>query len=266
MPLVKDENPIDPVLGGPPLSAPKPKRVMSEAQLENLRKAREAKAAKRNQVTLEIKPIETPKTEGEKVLESKVKKSEKIQKKIMSTPVKPPPKKTLTPQVKQQMAQQSKNIEIEQAKKFEFESKVRQEVQKELAKIKREALEKQNKELLKLKLDEEAYDAEPEQDLEEVEPEPEQEPEPEPEPEPEQEPEPEPEPEPTPEPEPEPPKKKVLFQQPPPTMQRKPPHVPVRVNNPVEKIKQVHKRSHPQRRDFGDHFLNRLLNQDDSYW
>ena len=63
MPLVKDEkNPID-------IPKPKVKRQMSEAQSENSKKARKAKAAKKNQVTIEIKP----KTDGKKVLESKLK-------------------------------------------------------------------------------------------------------------------------------------------------------------------------------------------------
>ena len=65
MPLVeKTEETIEPI---------KKKRVMSEAQLENLRKAREAKAKKKLE-TVQEPPKEQPKEvpkQAEKILENK---------------------------------------------------------------------------------------------------------------------------------------------------------------------------------------------------
>ena len=73
MPLVKEEEKIEQPIE---VKQPKPKRVMTEAQLQNLAKAREAKKAKANlidkkiqqAVSLDIKPVEKPTEKPDKRL------------------------------------------------------------------------------------------------------------------------------------------------------------------------------------------------------
>ena len=133
----------------------KPKRVYTEEQkkalCERLALAREMKKKKREEAKSEA-PINNSDPEPiDKPLAKKIDKVKRIQKTIVSQPVKQP-RRSLPNETKVSMDAQRRNQEIEAAKKLEFESKVAQQVAIEIRKLKQqEALLKKQEEELRTK-------------------------------------------------------------------------------------------------------------------
>ena len=156
----------------------KPKRVYTEEQkkalCERLALAREMKKKKREEAKSEA-PINNSDPEPiDKPLAKKIDKVKRIQKTIVSQPVKQP-RRSLPNETKVSMDAQRRNQEIEAAKKLEFESKVAQQVAIEIRKLKQqEALLKKKEEEEEKRVqqkennepEEEEYEAEPEEEYE----------------------------------------------------------------------------------------------------
>ena len=163
--LTENQNPIE--LEIKPV---KPKRQMTEAQLENLKRAREAKALKKQQasattgveggrppnITLEVTDSKAESKEDSKAvkqLNKNIEKAEKLNKKLISKPIKQN-KKLIPKNIKADMQQQFRNQEISAAKELEFKTKVKQEVQKEITRMKVE--EAKNKRI-QIELEKQAF-------------------------------------------------------------------------------------------------------------
>ena len=248
----------------------KPKRVYTEEQkkalCERLALAREMKKKKREEAKSEA-PINNSDPEPiDKPLAKKIDKVKRIQKTIVSQPVKQP-RRSLPNETKVSMDAQRRNQEIEAAKKLEFESKVAQQVAIEIRKLKQQEALLKKKEEEEEKRVQQKENNEPEE--EEYEAEPEEEYEAEPEEEYEDEPEEEYEPTPPASPTPPPPpvmkrQKEVQFKKSVPTVQpsivSKP--VPSRVKQQVYEnpLSNIYQRKNP-RREYNDPFLNKLFNQ-----
>ena len=279
--LIENQNPIE--LEIKPV---KPKRQMTEAQLENLKRAREIKALKRQQslekptnglepqtpiVIKEENPINNQESKAVKQLNKNIVKAEKLNKKLISKPIKPVNRKLIPKNIKADMEQQFRNQEISAAKELEFKSKVSQAVQIEirkmkLAEAKEEAIKKRAQieaeiaQKEEYEADEEEFEYEEEEEAEEEEEEDEAEPaydvgnqEEEEEEEQEEIEEDPPSPEPirkiTPKSLPDNLKpRRVMTQRPP------------EIKNKDHNFAQVYQRKNP-RRDYGNYFLNQLFNQ-----
>jgi len=131
---------------------PKKKRVMSQAQLANLTKAREAKAARKaalkepENVVLEtpqppsLTEVPPPAPAKAKVpavdfVEKKIEKAKAITKKVASTPVRKAPKQVSVDE-KALKENQRRKKEAEERSKIEFDTKVAAAVKREMAKEK----------------------------------------------------------------------------------------------------------------------------------